>query len=1118
MQSGRVMNWVKNATTAMAVLLLTVGAMAQTPTIAHDPLGGLPGSNVTPANPFAGALAQRTPPSPREDEAVRVYFQICCQFGYSKVAVYYTIDGSEPQGTQGAGSGTTQTLTNDAGTVTFVANDFNQSPGVRDWWVATLPATTRAYQQTIKYKMSRWEPSNPGSEVFNGGATTSGATASFSYTNKLAWPGAGAGQATPAAGYPGVNFWKEEAVFGNTFTAGMIDQNGTVYDMHFPTPGVVFGVGTHNEGYVDGGDTFPALLPGGWRGQMHLNQAMPGIRVDGVTHWLSNPSGVSYDQVTQAYLPTSNTVRTTQRLFAGGNIAVEQFDFAPAGIAFPNNTGGGPERHIYVKRLLLTNTGATAKTVNVYWYIDPALNGGDSYDSMFWDAARGAMTAYDKATRTVTGTGNNFASPNEYNPTTSPGYTKNIALYLSSCMKVVGGVGGNTLAADAWRDTSGDDGQGWMGQKITLAPGVATEVDIAMIGSHYRPPNPLTDPMPVSDGVYDNNIANLGGALEWFRTSSMSAVQATTDAYWANWLNSGTRASTPDAALNRMMDRGVLGTALHVDGVNGGVIAGFHNGAYPYVWPRDAVYAAITLARTGHLAEAEGVYSYMKNTTYRDFEGWGRKGFWKQKYSTDGYVIWGSPQIDETAVFPWGVWYQYRMTNDVGVLTRYVEQVRDAVQSCTRTSGDSRLFLTGGGNACDNDSPGLMHSNNVWEDSYATFIYSNANIVRGLKDAGYVFGALGLNSERDDANSKQASFKGALDARMACNSENTDISQLGAVYPFAVYAPNDPLVTPFVNRINAQLVRQSSPTNDGIGWTGLVDRYTGDSYWGNGSASSPWGAGPWFLSSAWYGLYLAERADVTSGKADIDAHRNLMNLLVQHLGPVGLGAEQIAPRGIPSMGPPWNIGSLLYAGQNEFTLQTAWPNAWESMSTFVDAVMAFLHYEPDAPNNTMAIEPKLPTAWSTMTFSNVTLRNAALGQLHKETITLSELPNGNQTLTIVNTSGFALTLKPTLKLLPGRSACTVTVNGAPASYTPDITGRLSINPVALATGADATTTIIVRTVGGASPDWNHSGAVTVQDIFDFLSSWFAGSGDFNGVGGSTVQDIFDFLAAWFVGC
>ena len=51
-------------------------------------------------------------------------------------------------------------------------------------------------------------------------------------------------------------------------------------------------------------------------------------------------------------------------------------------------------------------------------------------------------------------------------------------------------------------------------------------------------------------------------------------------------------------------------------------------------------------------------------------------------------------------------------------------------------------------------------------------------------------------------------------------------------------------------------------------------------------------------------------------------------------------------------------------------------------------------------------------------------------------------------------------------------------------------------------------------------DFNGTGGLTVQDIFDFLSAWFAGlpSADFNHVGGITVQDIFDFLGAWFTGC
>jgi hypothetical protein len=51
------------------------------------------------------------------------------------------------------------------------------------------------------------------------------------------------------------------------------------------------------------------------------------------------------------------------------------------------------------------------------------------------------------------------------------------------------------------------------------------------------------------------------------------------------------------------------------------------------------------------------------------------------------------------------------------------------------------------------------------------------------------------------------------------------------------------------------------------------------------------------------------------------------------------------------------------------------------------------------------------------------------------------------------------------------------------------------------------------------PDFNMSGGLEVQDIFDYLNAWFAGDprADFNG-GGLAVQDIFDFLNAWFAGC
>jgi hypothetical protein len=1065
------------------VALFGLQAAAQPSSVEHNPASQTFGE--------VSGITQREPDVPRDGETVTVFTRVSFQFNYDRVCIYYTTDGSDPSGSFGTPSGTTQVLRNDLGGVTFVRNE--SSGGNRDWWRATLPSNTRSFQQRIRYKISAWKPFVGGEVFANGGAA-------YEFSNKISWPGAGAGQASPQAGYPPISFWKEEAIFGNTFCAGQLDQNGTYYDFHFPTPGGVQGVGTRNEGYVDGVDTFPPGLPTGWRGQMHLNQAMVGLRVEGLTHWMSNPNGVSYQGVGQNYLFDSNTVTTNQRLFqAGTDINVQQFDFAPYGIDFPTNTTGGAERHIALKRLILTNNGTSNKTVDVYFYMDPALNGGDSFDAMFWDSARGAMCAFDKTPRVSTGTGTGFTSPNEYNPTTFSGYDKNNALYLAASMKVLsfaGGAGG-AVATDSWRDTSGDNGQGWIALRVVLSPGVNTEVDIMLVGAHQRP-------VPANDNIYNDQIVPV---LDWFRNTSVSGRQVQTDAAWSSWVNSGVTVDTPDDDFDKLMKRGLLATALHCDGVNGGVIAGFHNGAYPYVWPRDAVYAAVTLARTGHLTEARKVYDWMKNTTYRDFEAWGRKGFWKQKYSTDGYVIWGAPQIDETAVFPWGVYYQYLMTGDTGMLNSYVDQVRDAVESMTRDSSDSRLRYE--------EAFNLVYSNNVWEDSYDTFIYSNANNVRGLWDAGSIFNALGLFSEGASATGKGNMIKSGLDARLDWDGENTDISQLGIVYPFNVYSPTDFRSTRVMDRINGVRTKFNNTfccAQSLVNFSGqhqdTINRYTGDNYW-NG--------GPWFLSTLWYGLYYAERADFTSGTGDIDNHKYRVDLMIDRLGPAGMGAEQIA----------FN-NSLLYPGNSDFVLQTAWPNAWESMSTFVDSVMAFADFVPNAPSNTFRVDPKLPSAWPTMTFNNLTLVNTAAGQTHKVNMTVTnDDANSIVTLTFVNVSGFAVNVDANPRIPSGLATktgvCSLTVNSVllepTVDYTVDhATGRVDINPLAIETGASAVTTVVITY--GVSADINDDGITDFGDFLAFFNCYDLedSCADIDGNPGVDFGDFLQFFNSYDQSC
>lgn len=58
------------------------------------------------------------------------------------------------------------------------------------------------------------------------------------------------------------------------------------------------------------------------------------------------------------------------------------------------------------------------------------------------------------------------------------------------------------------------------------------------------------------------------------------------------------------------------------------------------------------------------------------------------------------------------------------------------------------------------------------------------------------------------------------------------------------------------------------------------------------------------------------------------------------------------------------------------------------------------------------------------------------------------------------------------------------------------------------------------TIQPCAADFNNSGSATVQDIFDYLNAYFAGSltADTNNSGDLSVQDLFDFLSLYFQGC
>ncbi len=859
----------------------------------------------------------------------------------------------------------------------------------------------------------------------------------------IPWPGGA------TAGYPSdpasrIHHWKEEAVIGNGYMSVMLDQNGSLYDIYYPSVGNRQGMGTANEGYR-GPEEFPACaLDQEANGQMNVINGMGGLAIGGNVYWMKNQNGTDFTNVTQRYVTNNNVVYTRSRLaIPGNNIQVEQYDFCPAPSTLRLVTNNSQPYHtnygVYVKRFLLTNLESTPRTIDFFYDVNFNVNGGTDHDVMSYDETlnRNTMVVTDNTYREVSGGG---CGPDgygtEYKPASYSGnYVKSISVSFGTALKLVTNnvTGAGEPADGSWRDHIITDHQeGWIGKRLILPPGTTTEIDVIVTGSW-------------EDFAGDTNTYSFQGArhIDWFYTNNLAQVQTATENYWTAWLASGVTIEFPGEVYDALWKRSLLASALHVDAATGSIIAGMHNGAYPFVWPRDGVYAAITLARTGHTNESAQFYHWLRDIAARDFDtGIGDKGFFYQKYSTDGYRIWTSPQVDETASVPWGVYYHYLVTGDNAFLNSYWNLVYTSARASSETSSiDGRLNF--------NSTFNLMDGNNVWEDSFALFIYSNGSVVRGLRDAALIAESVGQGAWASTFRNRANTILGGINGRIDARVEPSDISHLGLVVPYEVYEPTDARMTNMIEWIHGR--QSSGGFNDdlvehGGDSDGLLRRYNHNVH---GNIDNYWNGGPWFLATAWYGEYYARWQDYFGGKALVDVNRDKLDRLIAKLGPNGLGAEQISP----------NSGLQKYPG---FSLQTAWPNVWESHSTLLDQMMMFLDYKP--LTNGCSFAPKLPTGWTNITFKNMLYRNQRFD------IAVSETTNSARANFNKLTSG-PLAVDLYLRIPPGVVPGLIARNGSfavptAADYNTN-TGRVHIQAT-LSNGAS--NNVLLVTYGNADTD------------------------------------------------
>lgn len=152
------------------------------------------------------------------------------------------------------------------------------------------------------------------------------------------------------------------------------------------------------------------------------------------------------------------------------------------------------------------------------------------------------------------------------------------------------------------------------------------------------------------------------------------------------WLDSGT-VPGDTAAERRMAERALLDLRL-LTRPNGAHLAAPNRG-WDYVWPRDASWAAVAFAATGHHEESYEILRFLAEVR-------GEDGLWEARYDPDSGepVRDGRPrQLDAAGWFPWAVWYWHATAPeaDRDDLRRLWPAVRDAADGAARSLGPNGL-------------------------------------------------------------------------------------------------------------------------------------------------------------------------------------------------------------------------------------------------------------------------------------------------------------------------------------------------------------------------------------------------------------------------------------------
>ena len=324
-----------------------------------------------------------------------------------------------------------------------------------------------------------------------------------------------------------------------------------------------------------------------------------------------------------------------------------------------------------------------------------------------------------------------------------------------------------------------------------------------------------------------------------------------------------------NAKVKKILKRTILLYPLLINEKTGGVSAALEVdeekdmcGRYNYCWPRDAVTISQALDMIGMYNESDKFYNIFLRKTQS------KNGMWEQRFYTDGRLApcWGY-QIDETASVLTGIYQHFKIKefrkkekdmdllknnldmceNATEFLKRYMDHLMGRDADEVEEIEDKYSYL--------NRKRIYKHvSYDLWEMNEGIHLYSLSAIYSAFDSMEKIYLELQKDNKKfklpDDYEElsqykneiKEYILNNLVDKNQNILKRNTndncmDISILGAVTPFKVFDPNDPIVKNTIQKINLTLRT----------YTGGILRFEHDSYMG--------GKNPWPIATLWMYIY-----------------------------------------------------------------------------------------------------------------------------------------------------------------------------------------------------------------------------------------------------------------------